>query len=213
MHQTLEKIFTAILDGEQAAVTENVQVALEAGLSPETVLKEGLVAAMTEVGQRFEAGEYFVPEMLAAARAMQGGLKLLKPRLVQAGVRAAGKVLLGTVAGDMHDIGKTLVGMMLEGAGFEVVDLGTDVKPEAFAEAVRAHQPDILGLSSLLTTTMPGMIFTVQALTEAGLRVQVKVMVGGAPVTSAFAETIGADGYAPDANAAVKLARSLMGET
>jgi 5-methyltetrahydrofolate--homocysteine methyltransferase len=210
MHQTLEKIFTAILDGEQRAVTENVQAALEAGLTPETVLKEGLVAAMTEVGQRFEAGEYFVPEMLAAARAMQGGLKLLKPRLVQAGVRAAGKVLLGTVAGDMHDIGKTLVGMMLEGAGFEVVDLGTDVKPEAFAAAVRAHQPDILGLSSLLTTTMPGMIFTVQALTEAGLREQVKVMVGGAPVTAAFAQTIGADGYAPDASAAVKLARSLV---
>ncbi|KAF0108065.1 MAG: methyltransferase cognate corrinoid protein [Anaerolineaceae bacterium] len=212
MHQTLEKIFTAILDGEQAAVTENVPAALEAGLSPETVLKEGLVAAMTEVGRRFEAGEYFVPEMLAAARAMQGGLKLLKPRLVQAGVRAAGKILLGTVAGDMHDIGKTLVGMMLEGAGFEVVDLGTDVKPEAFAEAVREHQPDIVGLSSLLTTTMPGMIFTVQALTEAGLRGQVKVMVGGAPVTAAFAQTIGADGYAPDASAAVKLARSLVGE-
>jgi 5-methyltetrahydrofolate--homocysteine methyltransferase len=210
MHQTLEKIFTAILDGEQAAVIENVPAALEAGLSPETVLKEGLVAAMTEVGRRFEAGEYFVPEMLAAARAMQGGLKLLEPRLVQAGVRAAGKVLLGTVAGDMHDIGKTLVGMMLEGAGFEVVDLGTDVKPEAFAAAVRAHQPDILGLSSLLTTTMPGMIFTVQALTEAGLREQVKVMVGGAPVTAAFAQTIGADGYAPDASAAVKLARSLV---
>jgi 5-methyltetrahydrofolate--homocysteine methyltransferase len=210
MHQTLEKIFTAILDGEQAAVIENVPAALEAGLSPETILKEGLVAAMTEVGRRFEAGEYFVPEMLAAARAMQGGLKLLKPRLVQAGVRAAGKVLLGTVAGDMHDIGKTLVGMMLEGAGFEVVDLGTDVKPEAFAAAVRAHQPDILGLSSLLTTTMPGMIFTVQALTEAGLREQVKVMVGGAPVTAAFAQTIGADGYAPDASAAVKLARSLV---
>jgi 5-methyltetrahydrofolate--homocysteine methyltransferase len=210
MHQTLEKIFTAILDGEQAAVIENVPAALEAGLSPETILKEGLVAAMTEVGRRFEAGEYFVPEMLAAARAMQGGLKLLEPRLVQAGVRAAGKVLLGTVAGDMHDIGKTLVGMMLEGAGFEVVDLGTDVKPEAFAAAVRAHQPDILGLSSLLTTTMPGMIFTVQALTEAGLREQVKVMVGGAPVTAAFAQTIGADGYAPDASAAVKLARSLV---
>jgi 5-methyltetrahydrofolate--homocysteine methyltransferase len=209
MQPVITRIFNGILAGDQAAVTQNVQAALDAGLALESILQEGLVAAMAEVGRRFEAGEYFVPELLVAARAMKGGLKLLKPRLVQAGVRPAGKALLGTVSGDLHDIGKSLVGMMLEGAGFEVVDLGTDVKPEGFAAAVREHHPDAVGLSSMLTTTMPNMIFTIQALSEAGLRDQVKVLVGGAPVTAAFAATIGADGFAPDAGSAVAEFRRL----
>jgi 5-methyltetrahydrofolate--homocysteine methyltransferase len=187
-----------------------VQVALDAGLAPDDILKNALVTAMGEVGRRFEAGEYFVPEMLIAARAMQGGLKLLKPRLVQNGVAAIGKVIIGTVAGDLHDIGKNLVGMMLEGGGFEVIDLGADVKPEAFVAAVREHRPDIIGLSALLTTTMPKMISTIQALEEAGLRKQVKVMIGGAPVTEEYAKKIGADGFAYDASLAVKVARSLI---
>jgi 5-methyltetrahydrofolate--homocysteine methyltransferase len=210
MDKLLEIIYNGILDGDQALVVQNVQAALDSGLAPEDILKNGLVSAMSEVGRRFEAGEYFVPEMLIAARAMQGGLKLLKPLLAQDSVAAEGKVLIGTVAGDMHDIGKNLVGMMLEGAGFEVVDLGADVKPEAFADAVRQHKPDILALSALLTTTMPNMLFTIQALEEAGLRKQVKVMIGGAPVTEEYAKKIGADGFANDASLAVKAARSLM---
>jgi 5-methyltetrahydrofolate--homocysteine methyltransferase len=211
MDKILETIYNGILDGDQALVAQNVQAALDAGLAPDDILKNGLVAAMGEVGRRFEEGEYFVPEMLIAARAMQNGLKLLKPRLVQNGVAAVGKVALGTVAGDLHDIGKNLVGMMLEGAGFEVIDLGADVKPEAFVAAVREHKPDIIGLSALLTTTMPNMIFIIQALEEAGLRKQVKVMIGGAPVTEEYAKKIGADGFAYDASLAVKTAHSLMG--
>jgi 5-methyltetrahydrofolate--homocysteine methyltransferase len=211
MDQILETIYNGILDGNQNLVAQNVQAALDAGLAPDDILKNGLVAAMGEVGRRFEEGEYFVPEMLIAARAMQNGLKLLKPRLVQSGVAAVGRVMIGTVAGDLHDIGKNLVGMMLEGAGFDVIDLGADVKPEAFVAAVREHKPDIIGLSALLTTTMPNMIFTIQALEEAGLRKQVKVMIGGAPVTEEYAKKIGADGFAYDASLAVKTARSLMG--
>jgi len=211
MDKILETIYNNILDGDQHAAAQNVQAALDAGHAPDDILKNGLVAAMGEVGRRFECGEYFVPEMLIAARAMQNGLKLLKPRLVQSGVAAIGKVMIGTVAGDLHDIGKNLVGMMLEGAGFEVVDLGADVKPEAFVAAVREHKPDIIGLSALLTTTMPNMIFTIQALEEAGLRKQVKVMIGGAPVTEEYTKKIGADGFAYDASLAVKTARSLMG--
>lgn len=213
MDKLLETIYNGILDGNQKAVAQDVQNALDAGLAPDDILKNALVAAMGEVGRRFEAGEYFVPEMLIAARAMQGGLKLLKPRLVQNGVVAVGKVIIGTVAGDLHDIGKNLVGMMLEGGGFEVIDLGADVKPEAFAAAVREHSPDIIGLSALLTTTMPNMISTIQTLEDAGLRKQVKVMIGGAPVTEEYAKKIGADGFAGDASLAVKVARSLMEKT
>jgi 5-methyltetrahydrofolate--homocysteine methyltransferase len=211
MDKTLEAIYKGILAGDQKAVAEGVQSALAAGQSPERVLKDGLVAAMGEVGRLFEAGEYYVPEMLISARAMQNGLKLLKPHLAESGVKAAGRVIIGTVAGDLHDIGKNLVGMMLEGAGFEVIDLGTDVKPEAYVEAVRKHHPDLLGLSALLTTTMPNMAATLQALESAGLRREVKVMIGGAPVTEEYARKIGADGFAMDASLAVKTARSLLG--
>ena len=211
MDKTIEAIYNGILDGDQSAVAENVPAALAAGLTPEAILKEGLVAAMDEVGRRFEAGEYFVPEMLIAARAMQAGLKLLKPHLAKSGVKAAGRVLLGTVAGDQHDIGKNLVGMMLEGAGFEIIDLGADVKPEAYVAAVREKKPDLLGMSALLTTTMPNMEATIEALEKARLRKNIKILVGGAPLTEEYARRIGADGYAADASQAVRVAKSLIG--
>ena len=164
---------------------------------------------MAEVGRLFEEGEYFVPEMLIAARAMKAGLEILKPLLVDSGVKPIGKVALGTVKGDLHDIGKNLVAMMLEGAGFDIVDLGTDISPEQFVEAVQAGV-DVIGLSALLTTTMPSMEQTISALIDAGLRDQVKVIVGGAPVTAEYARRIGADGFAPDASQAVTVAKTLL---
>jgi len=182
-------------------------------VAPEVILKEALISAMDEVGKRFEAGDFFVPEMLIAARAMKTGIALLRPLLAETGVEPVGKVIIGTVKGDLHDIGKNLVGLMLEGAGFEVVDLGTDVSIEAFVDSVRQEQPQILGMSALLTTTMPSAAEVVKALADAGVRGQVKVLVGGAPVTEAYAEQIGADGYAPDAAAAVKRAKNLIGLT
>ena len=211
MDRTIESIYKGILDGNQHLVARQVTEALKVGLPPDQILKDGLVAAMGEVGRLFENGEYYVPEMLIAARAMQAGLKLLKPGLAETGVKAVGRVIIGTVAGDLHDIGKNLVGMMLEGAGFEVIDLGTDVKPEAYVNAVREHKPDIVAMSALLTTTMPNMIHIIRALEGAGLRKQVKVMIGGAPVTEEYAMKIGADGFGYDASLAVKAARSLIG--
>lgn len=208
----LETIYQAVLDGDQAGSQAGVKAALAAGLTPDSILKDGLIAAMGEVGRLFEENEYFVPEMLVSARAMQAGLALLKPLLAESGAPPAGKVLIGTVKGDLHDIGKNLVSMMLEGAGFEVVDLGTDVSPDKFIKAVQEHKPQVIGMSALLTTTMPSMSATVKALQEAGLREQVKVMIGGAPVTDGFAKQIGADGYSPDASAAVRLARTLLGD-
>ena len=188
-----------------------MNAALAAGVAAETILKEGLIAAMGEVGRLFEENEYFVPEMLVSARAMQGGLALLKPHLAAGGSISAGKVVIGTVKGDLHDIGKNLVAMMLEGAGFEIVDLGTDVAPEKFVKAVSEHKPQAIAMSALLTTTMPSMGNTIKALQEAGLREQVKVMIGGAPVTDGFAKQIGADGYSADASSAVRLAKALTG--
>ena len=205
----LEGIYSAVMDGDAGKVQSTVGQALNVGLSAEAILDGGLIAAMTEVGRLFEEGEFFVPEMLVSARAMQAGLALLKPHLTAEGIPSAGKAVLGTVKGDLHDIGKNLVVMMLEGAGFEVVDLGTDVTPDRFVQTVRDHQPHVLGMSALLTTTMPSMASTISALKEAGLRDRVKVMVGGAPVTDAFATRIGADGYSPDASSAVRLAKSL----
>lgn len=210
MDEILQAIYDGIIDGNKDQVTANVQQALERGLSPETILNQGMVAAMAEVGRLFEEGEYFVPEMLVAARAMQAGLSILKPKLVQADVKAVGKVVAGTVKGDLHDIGKNLVCMMLEGASFEIIDLGSDVSPEKFVEAVQSHNADIVAMSALLTTTMPNMKVTIDALKAAGLRDKVKVMVGGAPVTPEFAREIGADGTAPDASQAVTLAKSLL---
>jgi len=211
MEDLLSSVYQAILEGDQVAARAAVQRALEEDLDAETILKQAMMPAMQEVGRLFEEGEYFVPEMLVAARAMQTGLSLLKPKLVQADVASAGKVVAGTVKGDLHDIGKNLVCMMLEGAAFEIIDLGTDVPPERFVEAVRASGAQLLALSALLTTTMPNMKQTIEALQQAGLRQQVKIMVGGAPVTETFARQIGADGYAPDASRAVALAKSLMG--
>ncbi|WP_448334861.1 corrinoid protein [Bellilinea sp.] len=211
MQSLLSSIYQAILEGDQLAAREAVQRALEQDVEAEIILKQAMMPAMEQVGLLFEEGEYFVPEMLVAARAMQSGLSLLKPKLVQADVTPTGKVVAGTVKGDLHDIGKNLVCMMLEGAAFEIIDLGTDVPPERFVEAVRSSGAQLVALSALLTTTMPNMKNTIEALQQAGLRGQVKVMVGGAPVTETFARQIGADGYAPDASRAVMLAKSLMG--
>jgi 5-methyltetrahydrofolate--homocysteine methyltransferase len=210
MEPTLQAIYDEVIAGNRTGVEEAVRLAMAAGLPPARVLDEGLISAMGEVGLRFERQEFYVPEMLVAARAMQSGLAILKPQLVAGGIRAVAKVVLGTVKGDLHDIGKSLVGMMLEGAGFEIIDLGTDVPPARFAEAVREHGAQLVGLSALLTTTMQGMRSTIEALEDLGVRGQVKVMVGGAPVTDVFAKEIGADGYAPDASRAVALAKDLL---
>jgi len=212
MDTMIQVIREGVIDGDTARVEAAVRKAIEAGLSPASILGEGLIAAMSEVGARFERQEFYVPEMLVAARTMKTGLMLLKPYLIQAGVPAAGKIVLGTVKGDLHDIGKSLVGMMLEGAGLEVIDLGTDVGPEKFGDAVRTHKPQLVGMSALLTTTMPNMKATLEALEDLGVRSQVKVMVGGAPLTDAYAKEIGADGYAPDASRAVALAKVLLKE-
>jgi 5-methyltetrahydrofolate--homocysteine methyltransferase len=206
----IKAVFQAVLDGDSSATVAGVDTAIKASVSPSTIMTDGLIAAMTEVGQLFETGEYFVPEMLISARAMEAGLVLLKPFLVESGVKATGKFVIGTVKGDLHDIGKNLVGMMMEGAGFEVVDLGTDVTPLKFVEAVKQHQPDLVGLSALLTTTMPMMEEVVKALQDAGVRSSVKVMIGGAPITEAYAKQIGADAYASNAGTAARIAIALI---
>ncbi|MCB8924186.1 MAG: corrinoid protein [Ardenticatenaceae bacterium] len=205
----LDDIYDAIIDGDKNGTVESVKAALADGLSPKEILNDGMIAAMDEVGRLFEETEIFVPEMLVAARAMKAGLELLRPYLVKSGIEPAGKVVLGTVQGDMHDIGKNLVGMMLEGAGFEIVDLGVDVAPEKFIEALQG-EVDILGMSALLTTTMVSMEKTVKAIEAAGLRHKAKIMVGGAPVTEEFAKHIGVDGYAGDASQAVTVAKALL---
>ena len=204
----LNEIFKGILNGQQTVVEEKVIAALQSGESPKSILDEGMVAAMSEVGRLFEQGEFYIPEMLISSRAMKTGLVLLKPHLLEANVRSSGNVAIGTVKGDLHDIGKNLVSMMLEGAGFEVRDLGTDVDPEAFVAASKDVQ--VIALSALLTTTMPNMKDVVEALNTAGTGSKVKVIVGGAPVTEEFAKHIGADGYAADASRAVSLVKSLL---
>jgi 5-methyltetrahydrofolate--homocysteine methyltransferase len=211
MPDTLKQIAKKLYSGEGDAVAELTQQALDAGLPPGEVLNGGLVAGMDRVGVDFRNGELFVPEVLIAARAMHAGMDVLRPLLAESDVPSAGKVVMGTVAGDLHDIGKNLVVMMLEGGGFEVIDVGNDVAPQKFVETVKAEVPDLIGMSALLTTTMPAMKNTIDALMEAGVRDSVKVMIGGAPVTQGFADEIGADGYAPDAASAVELARSLVG--
>jgi 5-methyltetrahydrofolate--homocysteine methyltransferase len=211
MADILQEIASNLYGGEDEKVAELVQQALDQGSAPEDILAGGLIAGMDEVGKDFKAGDLFVPEVLIAARAMHAGMGVLRPLLAEADVPSAGTYVIGTVQGDLHDIGKNLVRMMLEGAGFETVDLGTDVRPEGFVEAVREHQPQIVGMSALLTTTMVNMKTIVEALVEAGLRDSIKIMVGGAPVTAAFAEEIGADAYAPDAASAVDVARGFIG--
>jgi 5-methyltetrahydrofolate--homocysteine methyltransferase len=208
---SLEAIHEAVLNGDAGKTEAEVNAALEANTPPEDVLYKACIPAMEEVGRLFEEGEKFVPEMLISARAMQRAMGLLRPLLLEADIKTVGTVIVGTVAGDLHDIGKNLVAMMLEGSGFEVIDLGTDVSPAQFVEAVREREPQVIGMSALLTTTMPSMGATIEALKEAGLREQVKVMIGGAPITQDFAEKIGADGFAPDASSASRKAKELVG--
>jgi 5-methyltetrahydrofolate--homocysteine methyltransferase len=204
----LEALAEAVIGGDQKAA-ELTKAALDEGVGPESILEEGLIAGMNTVGERFKAGEFYIPEVLIAARAMKMAMEILEPKLVEAGVEPLGKAVIGTVKGDLHDIGKNLVMMMLKGAGFEVTDAGTDVSAEDFVAKAKESGAQIVGLSALLTTTMSMMEKTIQSIKEAGLAA--KVMIGGAPVTQNFADKIGADGYAPDAASAVDLAKSLIG--
>ena len=209
----LKAIYDSVIVGEAPKVKSMTEEAVSEGVDAQKILHEALIPAMAEVGRRMKAQEFYVPEVLIAARAMQWGLGVLKPHLVDSGMESMGKVAIGTVKSDLHDIGKNLVGMLLEGAGFEVIDLGTDVSPEKFVAAVKEQGANVIGMSALLTTTMPNMKKTVDALKEAGLREQVKVMIGGAPVTQRYADEIGADAYAPDASTAVDKAKEQLGIT
>lgn len=209
MDDKLKAIYDCVVEGDNASVQQHVQEALSGGTAAASILNEALIPGMAEVGRLFEEGEYFVPEMLISARAMKTAMAILKPYLQQADVKYAGTVVIGTVKGDLHDIGKNLVSLMLEGAGFQVKDLGSDVTPEKYVAAVRESDANLVAMSALLTTTMVNMKATITALEEAGLRSKVKVMIGGAPVTENYARQIGADGYATDASRAVAVARSL----
>ena len=210
MSEILEQISTAVIEGELGEIADLTEDALDDGLAAEQILNEGLMPGMDHVGVEFKAGNMFVPEVLRSAKTMQTSMDILKPLLIESGTKMVGKVLLGTVKGDLHDIGKNLVGMMCEGAGFEVKDIGKDVAPEAFVEAIKEFEPDVLGMSALLTTTMRAMESTIKVLEEAGLRSQVKIMIGGAPVTQAFSDQIGADGYASNASSAAELAKKFV---
>jgi 5-methyltetrahydrofolate--homocysteine methyltransferase len=210
MSTILSEMATAIIEGNMGDIVDMTEDALDEGLSAKEILDNGLMPGMDHVGVEFRAGNMFVPEVLRSARTMQASMDLLKPLLVASGEKMIGKILMGTVKGDMHDIGKNLAGMMCEGAGFEVIDLGKDVAPETFVAEVKKHQPEIVGMSALLTTTMRMMEQTIKALAEAGLRDQVKIMIGGAPVTQNFADQIGADGYASNAASAAELAKRLV---
>ena len=209
MEELQKELHNAIMEGQRDEAQAAVVALLDEGVEPGLVLNT-MIDAMAEVGRLFEEGEYFVPEMLIAARAMKTGMDVLKPKLVDSDIQPLGLVAAGTVKGDLHDIGKNLVCMMLEGAGFQVIDLGNDVAPETFVEVVREQQPNIIAMSALLTTTMASMKTTIQALEQAGLRDKVKILIGGAPITDAYAKQIGADGYAEDASRAAKLAKSMM---
>jgi 5-methyltetrahydrofolate--homocysteine methyltransferase len=208
--EILQQLYDDTLVGKAPEVRENVERGLDDGLEPERMLYDALIPSLEEVGARFERGDYFVPEMLIAARAMQGALDILRPLLAETGVAAVGTFLMGTVKGDVHDIGKNLCNIMLEGAGFTVVDLGVNVAPEKFVEEINRVEPDIVGFSAFLTTTMPMFKANINALEKAGVRDQVIVMVGGAPVTQEYADAVGADGYSADASSAVKKAKELL---
>jgi methylmalonyl-CoA mutase cobalamin-binding domain/chain len=208
--ELLEQLYDDTLVGNGPAVLELTRAGLDMGLGPETLLYDALIPSLEEVGARFERGDFFVPEMLIAGRAMAGALEILRPLLAETGAQAIGTVVMGTVKGDVHDIGKNLVNIMLEGAGFQVIDLGVQVSPEKFADAIREHHPDIVGFSAFLTTTMPMFKANINTLQKQGLRDQVIVMVGGAPVTQEYADVVGADGYAADASAAVARAKELL---
>jgi methylmalonyl-CoA mutase cobalamin-binding domain/chain len=209
--ELLVELYERTLVGDAPGVLELTNEGLVHGMDPETLLFDALIPSLEEVGARFERGDFFVPEMLIAGKAMAGALEVLRPLLALTGAQTIGTFLMGTVKGDVHDIGKNLVNIMLEGAGFAVIDLGVQVAPETFVEAVAAHEPDIVGFSAFLTTTMPMFKANINALEKAGLRDSVVVMVGGAPVTQEYADAVGADGYAPDASATVKVAKQLIG--
>ncbi len=208
--ELLGDLYDKTLVGNGPAVLDLTTQGLAQGLGPETLLYEALIPALEEVGARFERGDFFVPEMLIAGKAMAGALNILRPLLAETGAETIGTIVMGTVKGDVHDIGKNLVNIMFEGAGFQVIDLGVQVAPERFVEAIQLHKPDIVGFSAFLTTTMPMFKANINALTKAGLRDQVIVMVGGAPVTQEYADVVGADGYAADASAAVVKAKELI---
>ena len=206
----LQKIADAVIAGNREAVAQMTQAAVDEGVSPADLVTQGLIAGMAVVGAKFKANEFYVPEVLIAARAMHAGMDIVKPLLAETGVEPRGTVVIGTVKGDLHDIGKNLVSMMLEGGGWEVIDLDVDVAPEKFVETVNDKAPQLVALSALLTTTMPSMKDTIDALSAAGVRGKVKVIIGGAPVTQEYADEIGADGYAPDAASAVDMANELI---
>jgi 5-methyltetrahydrofolate--homocysteine methyltransferase len=204
----LNALSQAVIKGDQKTAVEVTKQAIAEGMAPANILTNGLIAGMNVIGTRFKANEVYIPEVLIAARAMKMAMEILEPKLVEAGVKPLGKAMIGTVQGDLHDIGKNLVTMMLKGAGFEVIDMGVDVSPEKFVAKAKEVNPNVIGLSALLTTTMPAMEKTIKAIKDAGLKV--KTMIGGAPVTQAYADKIGADGYAPDAASAVDTAKALM---
>jgi methylmalonyl-CoA mutase cobalamin-binding domain/chain len=208
--EILQQIYDETLVGNKPAVVELTTRGIEAEIDPNTLLFEALIPALEEVGARFERGDFFVPEMLISGRAMTGALELLRPLLVDSGTEKVGTFLMGTVQGDVHDIGKNLVNIMLEGAGFDVIDIGVQVRPETFIAAIEEHKPDVVGFSAFLTTTMPMFKANIEAIERAGLRDDVIIMVGGAPVTQEYADVVGADGYAADASSATKRAKELL---
>ena len=206
----LQAVADAVIGGDRDTVAELAQAAVDEGVNPEDIINEGLIAGMNVVGVKFKNNEFYVPEVLIAARAMHAGMDIVKPLLADSDVASRGKVVIGTVKGDLHDIGKNLVAMMLEGGGYDVIDLEVAVPPEKYVEAAQAENADVIALSALLTTTMPGMKDTIDAVAEAGMKDSVKVIIGGAPVTQNYADEIGADGYAPDAASAVDLVAGLL---
>ena len=211
MSELLEKMAASLIAGKVDEVADLTQQAIDANLSPKDILEKGLLAGMEVVGKRFKANDMFIPEVLRCAKCMHGAMEILRPLLAETGVETAGTFVIGTVKGDLHDIGKNLVGMMFEGAGFKVVDLGIDLEPAGFVEAIKEHKASLFGMSALLTTTMPKMAETINAIKEAGIRDQVKIMIGGAPVTAEFAKEIGADAYASNAASAVDKGKELIG--
>jgi 5-methyltetrahydrofolate--homocysteine methyltransferase len=211
MSELLGKMAESLIAGKIDEVVNLTKEALDGGAAPADILDQGLLAGMDVVGQRFKAEEMFIPEVLRCAKCMHGAMEILRPLLAETGAESIGTLIIGTVKGDLHDIGKNLVGMMFEGAGFEVVDIGIDKEPQVFVDAIKEHNAKLIGMSALLTTTMPKMGETINAIKEAGIRDQVKILVGGAPITAAFAEEIGADGYASNAASAVDKGKELMG--
>lgn len=209
--EDLERLYDAVLAGNAKQAVAVTKEAVEAGVDPQVLLEEYMIPAMDEVGQRFEANECFVPELLISARAMKGAVEVIRPLLATAGAEPVGRVVIGTVQGDLHDIGKNLVAIMLEGGGFEITDIGVDANADKFIDAINSKNPDIVALSALLTTTLPSMKNIIDRMTQAGVRQRVKVIIGGAPVTQDFADEIGADGYSDNAGGAVGLVRNLMG--